>query len=59
MKHECALCIRDNKQCTIGKSFFDILLGKTKDCNIYADYTQKIEKKKTKELIVKMKNRIE
>jgi hypothetical protein len=46
MKHECGLCLRDNKTCKIGKSFFDLLLGKTKDCMIYSDYHRGLEKQK-------------
>jgi hypothetical protein len=50
MKHECGLCLRDNKVCKDGKSFWQIALGKVKDCMIYEDYTQKLMKEQIRML---------
>jgi hypothetical protein len=48
MKHECGLCLRDNKICKTGYSFFQLLIGvnKIKECMIYDDYHKGLEKQK-------------
>lgn len=46
MKHECGLCLRDNKVCQLGKSFKELLLGKVKDCMLYDDYNKGLQKQK-------------
>ena len=47
LKHECGLCLRDNKLCGNGNSFFELLLGKNvKECMRYADYHKGLERQK-------------
>jgi hypothetical protein len=46
MEHECGLCLRDNSSCMIGKSFWELLFGKVKDCSIYEDYNKGLKKQR-------------
>jgi hypothetical protein len=48
MKHECGLCLRDNKICKIRNSFFDILFGRVTDCYLFNDYHKGLLKEKVK-----------
>jgi len=50
MKHECGLCLRDNKHCIILKSFGELLFGKVKDCSIYDKYHKEILEEKLKKV---------
>jgi hypothetical protein len=50
MEHECGLCLRDNSSCMIGKSFWELLFGKVKDCSIYEDYHKGLVKEKIKKI---------
>lgn len=50
MKHECGLCLRDNKVCKVGKSFWELLRGKVKDCSIYEDYNKGLVKEKIRKI---------